>query len=224
MAKLRERPPRNKGFAASLQTNADYPDRPMTSNYDPKPGRWMLPMVVLAMVAFTYLFVRELPSAATTSTEPTNGTTSTTGTTLPGETTTTLPTDAAGYIDTLTGFQTRLTDLQTQLSAANSGFDARPRTVTYDQAQAAFVAVRDAAAALAAEVEATAPPEGYADAHQAVVSAATQAASAANDALTGLQAPAPDTGEGRRAGVAAFDAAAAAFATAVEGVRTLAAG
>ena len=31
----------------------------MTSNYDPKPGRWMLPLVVLAMVAFTYLFVRE---------------------------------------------------------------------------------------------------------------------------------------------------------------------
>ena len=36
----------------------------MTTNYDPKPGRWMLPLVVLAMVAFTYLFVRELPASA----------------------------------------------------------------------------------------------------------------------------------------------------------------
>ena len=37
----------------------------MAFNPDPKPGRWILPLVVLGMIAFTYFFVRELPEAST---------------------------------------------------------------------------------------------------------------------------------------------------------------
>src|SRR5690606_28312697 len=36
----------------------------MAVNADPKPGRWILPLVVLGMVAFTYFFVRALPSGS----------------------------------------------------------------------------------------------------------------------------------------------------------------
>jgi len=200
----------------------------MSSNYDPKPGRWMLPLVVLAMVAFTYIFVRELPSAATTSTVPSNGgtSTSTTGTTVPGETTTvtTIAPEADAYVQALDAFQTRLTDLQTSLSAANTGFDANPRTVSYDQAEAAFIAVSTDTTTLAQEIEALVPPTGYEDAHATVTAAAQQAVDAIGQALVGLQAPAPDTGEGRRAGVEAFDTAAQAFSTAVEGIRARASG
>jgi len=200
----------------------------MSSNYDPKPGRWMLPLVVLAMVAFTYIFVRELPSAATTSTVPGNGgtSTSTTGTTVPGETTTstTIAPEAEAYVEALEVFQTRLTDLQTSLSAANTGFDADPRTVSYDQAEAAFIAVSTDTTALSGEIAALVPPVGFEDAHATVVAAAQQAVDAIDQALVGLRAPSPDTGEGRRAGVQAFDAAAQAFSTAVDGIRARASG
>src|SRR3970040_1221947 len=36
----------------------------MAVNPDPKPGRWILPLVILGMVAFTYFFVRSLPEAS----------------------------------------------------------------------------------------------------------------------------------------------------------------
>lgn len=200
----------------------------MSSNYDPKPGRWMLPLVVLAMVAFTYVFVRELPSAATSSTVPGNGgsTTSTTDTTVPGESTTstTISLDAQAYVDALEGFNIRLTDLRTNLSAANTGFDSNPRTIDFDQAEEAFVGVQTATATLSQEVQALIPPAGYEEAHAAVVAAADQAVAAIAQALDGLQAPAPDTGEGRRAGVVAFDTAASAFSTAVDGIRATASG
>ena len=35
------------------------------SKEDPKHGRWILPLVVLALVAFTYTFVNNLPAAET---------------------------------------------------------------------------------------------------------------------------------------------------------------
>ncbi len=199
----------------------------MSSNYDPKPGRWMLPLVVLAMVAFTYVFVRELPSAATSSTLPGgSSTTSTTDTTVPGETTTstTLATDVQAYVDGLDAFNIRLTDLRTNLSAANTGFDADPRTVSFDQAEEAFVGVQTATVTLSQEIQALVPPAGFEEAHAAVVAAAEQAVTAIAEAVDGLQAPSPDTGEGRRAGVVAFDSAASAFSTAVDGIRATASG
>lgn len=195
----------------------------MTSNYDPRPGRWMLPLVILAMVAFTYLFVRELPSAASASTTTEEGTaltgSTTTATSEPGVSTTTgavvVDPAAQAYIDRLGGFQTRLVDLQGQLGAANTAWDADPRTITFDQAEAEFSAVAQAAAALVGELQALVPPETLTDAHTSVVAAAQQAADAANAALAGLRAPSPDTGEGRRIAVVNFDAAVTAFADAV---------
>jgi hypothetical protein len=182
----------------------------------------MLPLVVLAMVAFTYLFVRELPSAA----QPTeNGSTTTvdgtTSTTFDGTTTTQpviLDEAAQAYVDSLSPYQTRMTEMQTQLAAANSGWDANPRTVTFDQAEDAFVTVAEGASALAAELGAVSPPPALTEAHNAIATAAQQAAEAANNALAGLRAPSPDTGEARRTAVAAFDAAVTAFAQAIAAV------
>lgn len=205
----------------------------MTSSYDPKPGRWMLPLVILAMVAFTYLFVRELPSAASATSLPEDGTGTTsdgtaTTTTPDGESTTTAPVvvdpAAQAYIDSLGGFQTRLVDLQGQLGAANTAWDADPRTITFDQAEVEFAAVGQAAAGLVGEVQALTPPEGLVDAHAAVVAAIQQAADAANASLAGLRAPSPDTGEARRTAVANFDTAVAAFAEAVGAATTAASG
>ena len=182
----------------------------------------MLPLVVLAMVAFTYLFVRELPSAAQGSDSTDSTSTTFSVSTTGGDTTTTTPVilDEAtqAYIDSLASYQTRMTEMQTQLAAANSGWDANPRTVTFDQAEDAFVTVAEGASALAAELAAIAPPPALTEAHNAIAAAAQEAAEAANNALAGLRAPSPDTGEARRTAVAAFDAAVAAFAQAIASV------
>ena len=182
----------------------------------------MLPLVILAMVAFTYLFVRELPVAAESGSDSSTTTTSDLGvttTTGDGSTTSTTPIviDAAtqAYLDTLPAYQTRMTELQTQLASANSGWDSTPRTITFDQAEEAFIAVAEGASALAAEIGAIAPPPVMTEAHNAIVAASGQAAEAANNALAGLRAPSPDTGEGRRNAVAAFDTAVTAFADAI---------
>ena len=45
-------------------THDHYRCAAMAINPDPKPGRWILPLVVLGMVAFTYFFVRALPSGS----------------------------------------------------------------------------------------------------------------------------------------------------------------
>lgn len=193
----------------------------MTTNYDPKPGRWMLPLVVLAMVAFTYLFVRELPAAAGGGTDESTTTTelgATTTTDVDSSTTTeqvVLDPEAQAYLDTLATYQTRMTDLQTQLASANSGWDANPRTVTFDQAEAAFIAVAEGTSALASEAAALVPPADLTDSHGPVATAAQQAADAANAALAGLRAPSPDTGEARRTAVANFDTAVAALNQAI---------
>jgi hypothetical protein len=201
----------------------------MTSNYDPKPGRWMLPLVVLAMVAFTYLFVRELPSAASANengetTETTSSTTSTTG--GDGETTTTGEVDGTtqAYLDSLAGFQSTLSNLQTELASANAGWDANPKTITFDQAEEAFIRVAEGSAALVGEVQAATVPAALVEAHNVVIAAAQQAADAGSQALAGLRAPSPDTGEARRAAVNEFDAAVTAFNDAVQAANAAAAG
>ena len=193
----------------------------MTSNYDPKPGRWMLPLVVLAMVAFTYLFVRELPSAASANENgESTGSTSTTSTTGAGGETTTTGGEVDGttqaYLDSLTGFQTTLSNLQTELASANAGWDANPKTITFDQAEEAFIAVAEGSAALVGEIQTATVPVALLDAHNVVVAAAQQAADGGSSALAGLRAPSPDTGEARRAAVNEFDAAVTAFNEAVQ--------
>ena len=194
----------------------------MTTNYDPKPGRWMLPLVVLAMVAFTYLFVRELPSAASanqngaSTTSTTSDTTSTTD--ADGATTTSqveVDSTTQAYLDSLAGFQSTLSNLQTELASANAGWDANPKTITFDQAEEAFVSVAEGAAALVGEVQAATVPADLVEAHNAIISGAQQAADSGGRALAGLRAPSPDTGEGRRAAVNEFDAAVGAFNDAV---------
>ena len=197
----------------------------MTSNYDPKPGRWMLPLVVLAMVAFTYLFVRELPSAASADEggELTGTTTLITTSTTGGDeatTTTGAVVDATtqAYLDSLTASQSTLSNLQTELASANAGWDANPKTITFDQAEEAFISVAEGAAVLVGEVQAATVPADLIEAHNAVIAAAQQGADAASRALAGLRAPSPDTGEGRRAAVNDFDAAVTAFNDAVAAV------
>src|SRR5690606_37886506 len=115
----------------------------MAVNADPKPGRWILPLVVLGMVAFTYFFVRALPSGSeeangTDTTLSASDTTLANGEETPGDapSTTAVAADpeTQAYFEGLDTILATMEELQAEMSAVNSGFDADPRTVAYSDA------------------------------------------------------------------------------------------
>ncbi len=194
----------------------------MAVNPDPKPGRWLLPLVVLGMMLFTFVFVSRLPGSepvATTqppssseTTEPNGGTTpdTTTGTTVEAD-----PALAA-YRDSLAPLATQMGELQTEMATVNEGWDADPKELTAAETQSRLTALRDQAVALAASVGELTPPVGLETQHAAVADAANRASAEATNALRGFtSSPGPDD---RRAAAAAFDDAASDFLAAVEAI------
>jgi len=194
----------------------------MVVNTDPKPGRWILPLVILGMVAFTYFFVRELPEATTettligadtTTTDPTSETTD-------PSSETTVPDPTAAYLDALDQAETELATLAVEMAAVNDGFDADPRTIEISEADDRLVVVADATQALLDSVSALTPPVGLETSHQAIVTALTTANTAATSALEGLRST--DTGALRRAAATAYQDATDEFSTEVANARTAA--
>jgi hypothetical protein len=182
----------------------------MAVNPDPRPGRWILPLVVLAMIAFTYFFVRELPEASPDTTPVSGGTTTTTS---PDDTTTTttsaIDPETLAYVEQVREIRDELESQREELEAANSGFDASPRTVQYQEAVSRFQAVVTATRALADRLEGLAPPEDFEPNHQVLLTDLSAAAGAAEDALAGLQSD--DPGVIRRNSVEAFGNAVDSF-------------
>lgn len=198
----------------------------MAVNPDPKPGRWILPLVILGMIAFTYFFVRSLPEASPDTTlAATPGTTvpggtGSTSTTAPGETGGTVNDAATAYIAELDRINGELSAIDSELTQVSAGFDAEPREIEYGDAETRMEAAATEAQALSDQVGALTPPPGLEANQEALVGAIGLAARAAGEALSGLQST--DPGDLRRAAVAAFSGAAADFDVEVENARTAA--
>jgi hypothetical protein len=203
----------------------------MVTNPDPKPGRWILPLVVLGMVAFTYFFVRELPTGVDDPVIP--ATTLPSDTTLPegpdpeDPTAATAPPGVAdpaaqAYLEGVDGVYASLLELQVEMAAINSGFDADPREVEYADAVARLRTLGDDAEDLLDAIDALTPPEALTADHDAIRTAVATAAGAADDALAGLQST--DDGTQRRNAIAAFDQAVADLENAVASARASAGG
>jgi hypothetical protein len=195
----------------------------MAVNPDPKPGRWILPLVILGMIAFTYFFVSSLPEGSPTTTLALGSTTTTlegTGTTQPGTGTTIAPNAAQAYLDELDAINGELQLLATEMVTVNEGFDADPRTVEFDEAGTRLEAVVADTQALADRVTALTPPAGLETNHEALVSAIGFCAGAAQDALDGLRST--DTGELRNAAVDVYTTSAAGFDTEVQNAKNAA--
>jgi len=190
----------------------------MAVNPDPRPGRWLLPLVVLGMVLFTYVFVQALPGVDNGSTDAT-GDTTTTSTTSPGTDTSSTTTTAVAldpsvqsYLDSIAEFEVELTGFQTEMSTINSQWDATDRTVTYPETEAALTDLADRVGAWADTVTAVTAPLGLEGVQTVLGTAATEAANAADAVVAGLQSS--DTGEARRAALDSFDEAVRAFTSA----------
>ena len=143
----------------------------MAANPDPKPGRWILPLVVLAMIAFTYFFVRELPEASPDTTlagQPTTTTTEgTTETTEPGEDPELDP-ETQAYLDGIDEINASLQLLKTEMIEVNDGFDADPREIEYAEIEARLEKLLEDTEALSATLDALTPPTDLAVNHDVV--------------------------------------------------------
>ena len=208
----------------------------MVVNPDPKPGRWLLPLAVLAMFAFTFMFVRTLPEAevepqpvttaatATTSDDGSDGTTATTegeepeeeG--APGETTTTtsLPATVVSYLSSIGALGEQLASLAAEVREVNSAWDEK--TIDYGETEQRLVAVMEDAIVWQDNVVQLNAPSVLAASHQDMLAASTRAAVAATTVVEGLRSS--DTGELRRGAAEDFEAAASAFLSAVQRANT----
>jgi hypothetical protein len=184
-------------------------------NPDPKPGRWILPVVILAMMGFAWLFINaaEDPTASASDTTRSSGPSgTTTTTTAPADTTTTtvLPADVVQYNADITDKGLQLGDITERINDANSNWDAR--TVGYAETLANLQSLDGEAKAWRASLNEipvpTSLPE-YANFNSILLNAATLASRGAGEIVLGLQAP--DTGEARTAAVAAFNTAVVGF-------------
>ena len=185
------------------------------SKEDPKPGRWILPISIAALIGFTYVFVNALPpadiAASTTTTLP-----PTTTTIAPTTTTSTLPTDILAFLQELDRFENIANDLQTQMDEVN---DAREDGGTVADAEVGFEAVKDGAQDLANQVAATSVPDVFASAWPDAIAASQDLVTQAQIVIDGLHAP--DDGTLRRAAVEEYAVKTTAFNDQLDVVRGL---
>jgi hypothetical protein len=201
----------------------------MARNPDPKPGRWILPLVILGMVFFTWAFVNQLEAPQLDDDTPVSSTTSTTleatPTTLNAESTTTtaLPPSLQTYLDNLLGDKATLAGIDETMTAVNSDWNDRAETgKTFDEAVADLEAIAEQALIFSQSVQIHIPPSGVtglADAHQAALDSAQDGASAADAVIDGLRAP--DTGQLRQAALVEFRAAKERFDIAVDQINDI---
>lgn len=207
-------------------------------NPDPKPGRWLLPLAVLAMFAFTFMFVRALPEAEVEEPQPiTTVASSTTAADDTAEETpsgengeegeeedptaetapaTTLPPAVVSYLASIEALGEQLTSLATEAREVNEGWDAQ--TLGYAEAEERLVAVMDSIIGWQGNVSLLNAPSVLAASHQDMLAASTRAAAAATTMVEGLRSS--DTGELRRGAATEFNSAASLFVSAVQRART----
>jgi len=187
----------------------------VVSKEDPKPGRWILPIVIAALIGFTYVFVTALPAAdiaaSTTTTLPPT-------TTQPPTTTTTstLPTDVLAFLQELDRFENLANELQTEMDAVN---DAREDGASFDDTLEGFEAVQEGAQDLANQVAATTVPDVFSPAWPDTISASQDLVAQADAVIEGLRAP--DDGTQRREAVAEYAVKTTAFNDQLDVVRGL---
>lgn len=188
----------------------------MAVNPDPKPGRWILPLVILGMIAFTFFFVRELPEASPDTTLAGQPAT----TTVPDSPVTTVDDDdgdldpeTQAYLGELDVINAALQLLTTEMVTVNDGFDADPREIEYEDAEPRLEVVVQDTTDLSDQVTNMDVPVGLEVNHEALKTAVQFASLAAGDVLDGLRSS--DTGELRRVAVEAYVQATEDFDTEV---------
>ncbi|HSR45492.1 MAG TPA: hypothetical protein VLT15_09710 [Acidimicrobiia bacterium] len=167
----------------------------MARNPDPKPGRWILPLIIVGMVGFTYLFttsidtVPEVPDNETSSSTSTSTSTTeaTSGSSAPSTVPIAISPEVQAYVAGLDNFDLSMATLGDRMAAANAAWD--DRSATFSDTRTVLETLIADTTTFADEVAAATPPAGQAGLaleHEKIVAAATAAKTAAENVLDGL--------------------------------------
>ena len=180
-----------------------------TFNPDPKPGRIVLPLVLIGMIATTYTFINRVATnndiniiaeetpvetVAEVVVEDTSTTT----------TSTTLPDNYVAYLEEITAEKIQATELGKEVLEANENWD--DKTVTYQEAKDEFRAFITTAEQFVSTVSDPGPPNEFANlvtSHEELKTLVNLIYLDTVELLAGLESS--DTGEQRAAALDAFN-------------------
>ena len=180
-----------------------------TFNSDPKPGRIVLPLVLIGMIATTYTFINRVATNNNLEivTEDTTITTSAevvSEETTTSTTTTTLPEDYVAYLEEITAEKIQANEIGKKVLEANQNWD--DKTVTYQEAKQEFAAFIEDAEEFVVTVTDPGPPNQYANlvtSHEELKTLVNLIALDTVELLAGLESS--DTGEKRAAALDSFN-------------------
>lgn len=192
---------------------------PLVSKEDPKHGRWILPLVVLALWAFTFTFVNALPPAENVNTTVAGAETTTTTEPPPETTTTTLAPEVVEFLAAAEALSGQATDMNAQAGTINEEF---PDVTGYSATKDLLSQLRADTTAFEETVAALTIPAAAAEQWSNVTTSATAMRIAADDMLDGLVNSSGS--EKRLAALDSYNIAAATFAQAVDSAKAAATG
>ena len=182
-----------------------------TFNQDPKPGRLVLPLVLIGMIATTYTFVNRVATnndldlsvneevVVIEDEEATEDTTTTTSTT-----TTTLPSEVVSYLEEIQGEKLQSDELGQKVLEANERWD--DELVSYQEAKDEFGKFIEDAEQFQSTVNEPGPPNTFANlvtSHEELKVLAGLIYEDTKELLEGLTSS--DTGERRSAALESFN-------------------
>jgi hypothetical protein len=165
---------------------------------DPRHGRWILPLIIVAMIVLTYTFVNSL--------EPADNPTGTTSAnppfpTDPTSSTTTLPPEIQSFMVTLDIFESQATAFRDEVIGINTDWDNR--AITFAEARTNFLeAQADLDDWESAVTEVSGVPPDLAEGHVNLVIQVSDLSAKVGEIVVGLEAP--DDGTLRRTAVTEF--------------------
>lgn len=179
-----------------------------TYNPDPKPGRLILPLVLIGMIATTYTFINRVATnnsieiiednTTTTIIEEVSEDTTTTSTT------TTIPEGVVNYLEEITGEKIQAIELGKKVLETNQRWD--DKATTYQEAQNEFQEFIDDFETFVEIVSTPGPPNdnsSLVSTHQEIIVLVNLIYDDTLELLEGLTAP--DTGERRAAALDSFN-------------------
>ena len=181
-----------------------------TFNSDPKPGRLVLPLVLIGMIATTYTFINRVSSNNNLEIEPeTNVIVETTEPdSIPDDTTTTttttLPDEVVTYLEEISSEKIQSIELATKVLEANDNWDNE--LITYQEAKDEFAKFIEDAEQFVSTVTEPGPPSTFAGlvkSHEELKSLAELIYADTQELLEGLTSS--DTGEQRAAALESFN-------------------
>ncbi len=185
-----------------------------TFNQDPKPGRLVLPLVLIGMIATTYTFVNRVAtnndldiSAVEEEVQVVEEEGTIEDTTTTSTTTTTLPEEVITYLEEIQGEKVQSDELGQTVLEANDNWDDRENTgFTYQEAKDAFAEFIKDAEQFSNTVSEPGPPNTFASlvtSHEELKVLANLIYEDTKELLEGLTSS--DTGERRAAALDSFN-------------------